>query len=192
MEHLKSGCYFHIYNRGNNKELVFFNDENYFYFLRLFKKHVSEIAEVYSYCLLPNHFHFLIKIKDEHKLPNKYVEDENKLHQPFSNLFNAYTKAINNSQQRTGSLFQRNYRKNQIKDDKQLQNTIIYINTNSNHHGLEDYKLYRYSSFKALTTTNNKTSINKELIGQYFDNVSNFKTVLEYKKESIEILDNLE
>ena len=191
MEHLKIGCYFHIYNRGNNKGIVFFNDENYFYFLRLFKKHVSEIAEVYSYCLLPNHFHFLIKIKDVNELPEKYVKDESKLHQPFSNLFNAYTKAINKNQQRTGSLFQRNYRKVKINDEKQLQNTIIYINTNSNHHGLEDYKSYKYSSFKALTS-NGKTSINKELVGLYFDNVSNFKSVLEYKKESIEISDNLE
>jgi len=191
MEFLKYGCYFHIYNRGNNKEKVFFNKGNYLYFLKLVKKYINEIAEVHSYCLLPNHFHFLIKIKDESELDEKYINDETKLQQPFANLFNAYTKAINKSEQRTGSLFQRNYKKVQIKDNQQLQNTIIYINTNSNHHDIGDYKSYIYSSYLGLIS-NKKTSLNRELVEQYFGNISNLKAELEYKKETIEITGDIE
>ena len=191
MEVLKIGHFYHIYNRGNNKEVIFFNKENYIYFLRLFKKYIPEVAEVHSYCLLPNHFHFLIKIKDEQELNEKYKQDVTKLHQPFANLFNAYTKAINKEQNRTGSLFQRNFKKTLITDNTQLQNTVIYINTNSNHHGIEDYKKYKFCSYQGLIL-DRPTLVNKSLIELYFDDVINFKTILEYKKETIEIVEGFE
>jgi len=191
MEVLQIGQYYHIYNRGNNRSLIFFRLENYSYFLNLVKKYITDIAEVHSYCLLPNHFHFLIKIKDEVELNQKYIDNDLILHQPFANLFNAYTKAINKDQNRTGSLFQRNFKKVLINENIQLQNTIIYINTNSNHHGLEDYKRYKFCSYQSLIS-NKLTAINKSLIELYFDDVINFKSVLEYKKETIEVLTDFE
>tara|TARA_R110001583_G_scaffold74255_2_gene205772 strand:- start:6352 stop:6645 length:294 start_codon:yes stop_codon:yes gene_type:complete len=87
--------FYHLYNRGNNKEHIFYNDDNYTYFLTLVKKYLLPICDIYSFCLLPNHFHFIIKIKEFENLPESIKLGNNKLHQPFSNLFNAYTKAIN-------------------------------------------------------------------------------------------------
>jgi putative transposase len=60
---LQPGCYYHIYNRGNNRENIFFEKENYSYFLKLYFKHIESIADTYVYGLLQNHFHFLVKTK---------------------------------------------------------------------------------------------------------------------------------
>jgi hypothetical protein len=54
---LTFGNFYHIYNRGNNRENVFIQERNYAYFMELWWKHISQIAETYAYCLLRNHFH---------------------------------------------------------------------------------------------------------------------------------------
>jgi REP element-mobilizing transposase RayT len=61
---MEQGHFYHVYNRGNNKQPIFFERRNYIHFLSLFKKYLSGYADVYAYCLMPNHFHFLIKVKE--------------------------------------------------------------------------------------------------------------------------------
>lgn len=56
---------YHVYNRTNNKEKLFLTDENRFFFLKRYKEIVAPFADTYCWNLLPNHFHFLIKIKSE-------------------------------------------------------------------------------------------------------------------------------
>jgi REP element-mobilizing transposase RayT len=192
MTNIKPDTFYHIYNRGNNRELIYFNDENYNYFLRLVKKYISEIGEVYSYCLLPNHFHFLIKIKEINNIPEKFKKDNAMiLHQPFSNLFNAYTKAINKQENRVGSLFQKHFKRLEIKSTEQLVNTMIYINTNSSHHSIMDYKQYHFSSYNALVS-DKETDVKRQKVIELFDDLENFKFLLDYKKDSIGIENNVE
>lgn len=135
---LEPDHFYHIYNRGNNKENLFFEHSNYLHFLNLTKKHIVPIADVYAYCLLKNHFHFLIKMKsiEELKLMNKVNLD--KLSQPFSNLFNGYTKAINKKYNREGSLFKVRFKRNRITDLDYLRNVISYIHLNPKKHGFTD------------------------------------------------------
>ncbi|MEM9776697.1 MAG: transposase, partial [Chloroflexota bacterium] len=59
------GYYYHIYNRGNNGENIFIEAKNYSYFLRLYIKHIELVAFTYAYCLLRNHFHFLVRVKTD-------------------------------------------------------------------------------------------------------------------------------
>jgi putative transposase len=54
---------YHIYNRANGRERLFIEEENYGFFLQRVTKFILPIAEIYAYCLLPNHFHFLLRIK---------------------------------------------------------------------------------------------------------------------------------
>lgn len=61
---LEPGRFYHVYTRGNNRENLFFEEKNYDYFLQLYKKYISPFADTYAYCLLRNHFHFLIKVKE--------------------------------------------------------------------------------------------------------------------------------
>ncbi|MFC5195894.1 transposase [Bizionia hallyeonensis] len=98
--------FFHLYNRGNNDENIFLEQENYSYFLVLMKKYLLSEADVYSYCLLPNHFHIIIKFKEESQQEVGKNNSKISLHQPISNMMNAYTKAINKRYNRRGSLFQ--------------------------------------------------------------------------------------
>ena len=60
---LQFNQYYHLYNRGNNKEALFKEGRNYYYFLDLYKKYIYPMADLYAYCLLPTHFHFIIRIK---------------------------------------------------------------------------------------------------------------------------------
>ena len=91
---LISEQYYHIYNCGNNGENLFFEERNYPYFLKLYAKYIYPVTNTYAYCLMKNHFHLLVRMKPLEdlegfeNLPGLYSRQ-------FSNLFNAYTKAIN-------------------------------------------------------------------------------------------------
>ena len=169
--------YFHIYNRGNNKEDIFLEKDNYFYFLSLMRKYLIPIGDVYSYCLLPNHFHILFKFKKEKELSIKIQKKKQGLHQPISNMLNAYTKAINKRHKRKGSLFQEHLKRIKITNEDYLRNLIIYINTNSSHHQVGDYKTYPYSSYRALVI-DKSTLLKRDEVIELFGNQSNFKSVL--------------
>ena len=166
------GVVYHIFNRGNNKEDIFKEDKNYFYFLSLVEKYLLPIAEIYAYCLLKNHFHFVVRIKDIDLLEAKYKE---KLYVPFSNLFNAYTKAINKSYNRSGSLFQEHLRRKRIENEAELMQLIAYVHLNQMKHGLsDDFRNYRYSSYKAYTSAN-KTNVSCEYVVSLFGDIDNFE-----------------
>ena len=61
---LTPGVVYHIYNRGNNGENIFIEERNYAYFMKLYDKYITLVAETYAYCLLRNHFHLMVSIKD--------------------------------------------------------------------------------------------------------------------------------
>ena len=148
---LTSNQLYHIYNRGIARQSIFFNDLNYGYFLKLFFKQVSPIANIYTYCLMQNHFHFLIGIKSEENLPSKYQQGSSSLSLPFSHWFNAYTQKINHQENRTGGLFHRPFRRVLIENEAQLLHTIMYIHGNPKHHQvLDDFQSYPYSSYGHL------------------------------------------
>jgi len=182
LEPLKPSSFYHFYNRGNNKERIFIEEDNYFYFLKLVKKYLIQIVDIYSYCLLPNHFHLLFRVKDENKFTKHQIEN---IHQHFSNLFNAYTKAFNKMYHRTGSLFQKHPKRILIENEAYIKNLITYINTNPDHHAIANYENYKHSSYKALIS-NQKTLLMRDGVINYFDDVKNFKYVLQLKKINIE------
>jgi REP element-mobilizing transposase RayT len=68
------GNYYHIYNRGNNGIDIFLETENYYHFLRLYAKYINPIAETFAWCLLKNHFHILVKIKDIQEINKKRLD----------------------------------------------------------------------------------------------------------------------
>ncbi len=187
LEPLKHSQVYHFYNRGNNKENVFLEEENYFYFLEIIKKHLSPIADLYSYCLLPNHFHLVFKIKDDKTFPANYL---GKIHQPFSNFLNAYTKAFNKKYNRTGSLFQKHPKRIIIKNEEYLRAVIIYINTNPSHHNLANYENYKYSSYQSLIS-NKPTLLTRKEIINLFGDIDNFKYVHEIRKIKIDLIEEL-
>jgi hypothetical protein len=61
MEHQRI---YHVYNRGINKERIFKEEENYHFFLKRYQHYVSLFVDTYAYCLMPTHFHFVVRIKE--------------------------------------------------------------------------------------------------------------------------------
>lgn len=161
MTSLTPGCYYHIHNRGHNREPIFFSDDNYRYFLKGYAEYISTIADTFAYCLLPNHFHILVQIKERQEtLP------ELKASQQFANFFNSYTKSINKADQRTGSLFEKRFGRILIETHEQLQWLVIYIHRNPQKHGLvPDFRQYRYSSYQTILKIGRAASENNGKIG---------------------------
>jgi len=192
MKHLpfEIGKYYHIYNRGNNKENIFIENQNYTYFLRLIKKYLSPIANIYSYCLLPNHFHLVLRIKEIEFLPDKIKAGKTKIHQPFSNLFNAYSKAINKKYNRQGSLFQEHLKRIEITNEEYLRNLIIYVNTNPSHHDIADFSEYKFSSYQALVS-NRQTLLKRNEVIELFDDIENLKYAHQFKKIDLTLIKEL-
>jgi len=171
MEILESDYYYHIYNRGNGKVNLFVNEDNYYYFLSLMRKYILPVADIYAYCLLPNHFHFLIRIKDDVQNPS----------QAFSNYFNAYSKAFNKQEKRSGSLFQRPFKRIKIDTEDYLRSLLVYIHCNSEIHGITaDFSKYIYSSYQTYFS-NSPTSIKREVGIGWFNDLENFKFMHENK-----------
>ena len=186
LEPLETSQYYHFFNRGNNTEIIFTEAENYVYFLKLIEKYLIPIADIYSYCLLPNHFHLILRIKDNENLPYKYKDGKTKIYQAFSNLFNAYVKAYNKKYNRKGSLFQKSPKRILIQDETYLKNLIVYVNINPTHHNYSDYKNYKFSSYSALISK--KPTLLKRLeVIELFEDIDNLKFNLEYKKLTIEL-----
>lgn len=163
LEVLERDHFYHIYNRGINSENIFLSDDNKSYFLKLLSKHLNGKIEVFAYCLMDNHFHFLIKL----------VDDEKAVTQAFSNFFNSYAKAFNKRNNRTGSLFEKHFKRIKIQDENYLRNIIQYIHLNPKHHLNIDYKTYKFSSFQSIISTN-QTKLARTEVLSYFDNVDNF------------------
>ncbi len=146
---LEPDCFYHIFNRGNNKENLFIEDENYLHFLKLIKYHLTAVAEIYTYCLMKNHFHLVLKIKSKEEIEKLLSID--KIHQPFSNLFNAYTKAINKKYNREGSLFKVRFKRERINSEDYLRNVIVYTHLNPvKHKFIDNYIDYKYSSYNSI------------------------------------------
>ena len=153
---LAPDTFYHIFNRGINKETLFKEKRNYTYFLNKYLKFISPIAHTYAFCLLKNHFHFLIRTRSEETL-NKIIPEEKGyptekiISLQFSHLFNSYAQAINKKFSRTGGLFETPFRRIEVSEEYYLIQLIAYIHLNPLKHGFtKDYINYLYSSYHLL------------------------------------------
>ena len=157
-EPLEFGKYYHIYNRGNNGIDVFLDNGNYEYFLKLYHQYIHPIAKTYAWCLMKNHFHLLVYIRDKKEILIDALEystvDKPKILEPskqFGHLFNAYTQAVNKKYNRTGSLFEKPFERKRVTSEKYLQNLMFYIHNNPVHHGFtKTIKEYPWSSYGSI------------------------------------------
>ena len=190
-EPLKESNYYHIYNRGNNGENLFLEEQNYNYFLKKFGFYCYPVLDTYAYCLLKNHFHFLVRVRPREEMRSILSKPEldeavkqrlgNKewspklISQQLSHLFNSYTQSINKLNSRTGSLFERPFERRGINENNYFCNLVSYIHRNPQLHGfIDDYKQYRYSSY-SIYVSDKKSKINKKETLKQFGGIINFK-----------------
>lgn len=182
-------CY-HVFNRGNNRENVFYNDENYRYFLGKYAKYLSPVVHTYAYCLLPNHFHLAIRVKTQEEIQaalvgldlpgfknleglnpgddvDKYIGDL--VSNQFRLCFMAYAKAINKQEGRVGSLFQKNFKRLEIHSESYFTRLILYIHANPQLHDIwDDYRDWPHSSYAALLSGGTTKLQRKEVVTDWF------------------------
>lgn len=133
----EEGCFYHIYNRANsNRDKLFFDVKNYYYFLQKFNHYLSSYLSVWAYCLIPNHFHFLVNVKINSIEPWKSQDINHIVNDKFRRLFIAYSQAINYQENRRGSLFQKRFKRICIDSEDYLSALIHYIHYNPLIHGL--------------------------------------------------------
>ncbi|MEO5500035.1 MAG: hypothetical protein ABIR31_01220 [Ginsengibacter sp.] len=181
IQKLIPGSCYHIYNRGNNKEIIFKSHENYIYFLTQWKKYIQPIADTFCYNLLPNHFHFFIRIKEVNKNAEPIISKP--VEQSFSNLFNSYAKSLNKRYNRTGSLFQERFKRKEVLNDYYFSEIVGYILTNAKKHGYSKNILeYPYSVYKSLISTSNTLLLRDEVISFFGGRIQFMKFIENYSE----------
>ncbi|MFC0877263.1 transposase [Saccharicrinis sp. FJH2] len=109
--YFEKGHLYHVFNQGNNKQQIFFNSENYNYFLRKIRNYILPYADVLAYCLMPNHFHLMLKISDitlcKSSDDSKSSDDLSyrTLNDSIAIMLRSYTRAINKQQETSDALF---------------------------------------------------------------------------------------
>lgn len=173
---LQYGLYYHIFNRGTNGESVFIENRNYPFFMQRYAKYVEPVAFTYAYCLLKNHFHFLVRIKTPQEQQetlkasgtsriSKGVLNPSR---QFGHLFNAYAKAFNKLYGRTGSLFEHPFHRVEVKTEAHFQNLVAYIHRNPQKHGfVDDFRAWPHSSYHALESQR-PTPLQREAVLEWF------------------------
>ncbi|MFT3911906.1 MAG: hypothetical protein QM737_20950 [Ferruginibacter sp.] len=161
---------YHIYNQGNNKGTIFYDDSDYKCFLNLFKQHVSPVSKVLAYCLMPNHFHFLnysTQVSAQPLLLGKVESCE--LSNSFRLLQSLYAQNINVKYNRTGSVFRQKAKAICLADgsDQYPFTAFNYIHQNPLKAGLikrmEDWP---YSSFNDFSNPTKEGFCDIELAEQ--------------------------
>lgn len=161
---LEPGQVYHIYNHAVGHDNLFREPGNYGFFLRRWQVYFGPYLDMYAYCLMPNHFHVLGRLKplseavtaaiaQEHtakaqaclrgEVPvNAFYEDQ------FKRFFTSYSRAFGKSYDRVGSLFRAKFKRVLIRDRAQLLDKLLYIHHNPIHHGFcRRYAEYPYSSY---------------------------------------------
>lgn len=133
---LESDKVFHVYNRANGDEKLFRERRNYDFFLTKLQYYLLPVVQIYSYCLMPNHFHLLLRIRSKAEIASiTGPEAESKLNayfvsKAFSNFFSCYTQAFNKVYKRKGSLFIKNFKRKQVGDEIYYRKLVYYIHLN--------------------------------------------------------------
>ncbi len=163
------GELYHVFNRGNNKQTIFFKEDDYLLFLRKVKAEIAPYCEILCWCLMPNHFHFMIRATEEscRELPAYGGKPMQALAAKIGRLLSSYSQYINAAQGRTGSLFQQRTEAKPFTEmmrlanfhgtiQKYVINLMHYIHQNPVRAGLaQKMEDWQYSSFRDLAGIRN-------------------------------------
>ena len=109
----EKGYIYHIYNQGNNHRKIFFNQENYLYFLKKIKTYITPYADILAWCLMPNHFHLMVLVREalaSQGLTQSQALTTRKrrtLNDSIGIMLRTYTRAINKQEKFSGTLFRK-------------------------------------------------------------------------------------
>ena len=182
---------YHIYNKTNNKEKLFLSDDNRFFFLKKYKEYLSAFADTYCWCLLPNHFHILIKIKKQTIIKNdlkqkptntitekKYLQNTITFNEFIVSVskkfFQSYALAFNKVHERSGNLFYTPFKRVLVERDSHFTQAILYIHTNAFKHKLvKNFQKHKWSSYHSLLSMQPTSLLRNEIL-EWFGGAEKF------------------
>lgn len=161
-----AGQYYHVYNRGCNREPIFANDENYLFLLQRIKLFLPDHPVTFiAYCLMPNHYHFLLRLEQDDVLS------------PFiQRLFNSYTQAFNKQQRRSGTLFEGRARRICVDSDEYVLHLCRYIHMNPVKAGLAaDPGEWLYSNYLEWIEQRSGSLVDRQFVRGYFSTPADYQ-----------------
>ena len=188
---------YHLFNHANGRENILNKQKNYTFFLQKLAIHILPVCKLFSYCLMPNHFHLVLEIHNEEELILLWQKPESdsklnqtdlthKISKSFGNLFSSYTQSFNKVYNRKGSLFIPSMKMEQITDDNYFCKVIHYTHTNPVHHGftkmIEDWP---HSSYKIFLSTSS-TKLERDYVLAMF---GGFDAFIKYHQQPIDLKD---
>ncbi len=175
------GGYYHIFNRGNNREPIFFELDNYRYFLRQLEKYfVPDRAELIAYCLMPNHYHLIVCL---------HIEDLAPIMQPFTL---SYSKAIGKRFGRVGSLFQGPFKSIHIEKNEYFLHLSRYVHLNPVVAGLvKQPEEWEFSSYRDYLGLRQSALVHPEIVLSQFGSSDYRKFVADYQPGDFEQIANM-
>jgi putative transposase len=177
--------YYHVYNRGNNRQPIFFEEENYLFFLRRVRERllgernpadapssgapeVRRFCTIVAYCLMPNHYHLLVSPTD----------DQFSRHMQRFSI--SYTKAINKRYDRVGALFQGPFQALQVDRNEYLLHLSRYIHLNPVEAGLvKQAQGWEFSSYREYVGLRQGTLPRPDVVLSQFPNRDAYRRFVE-------------
>ena len=168
---LETDRYFHIYNKGINGQKTFQNAQYYEFFLQKYKYYLNRDVDTLAFCLLPNHFHFLIKTR-----PSKKANYNLTISNQFRKLCICYAHFYNRQANRIGNLCFRHFRRVIIEDDDYLRYLFFYIHFNPQKHRIiSDFRLFQYSSYNLMYEKRQFFIAKDKVLGLFDGCIENFE-----------------
>lgn len=164
--------YYHIYNRGAGRHNLFIEEDNYLYVLRRTKTYGKEFnLIVIAYCLMPNHYHFLIRQDGEipvGELPKR--------------VFGGYSRAVNKRYGWSGTLFEGRFNAKVVTSDAHLIHLCRYIHANPVKDGIVAHPdEWPYSNYLEWMGQRSGTLVDRQFIRDMFGDATSYEAfVLEY------------
>lgn len=161
-----AGGFYHFYNRGAHTVSLFREEDNYLFVLRKMKAYCRSLyLTPIAYCLLPNHYHWLVRQDGEEparKLPQR--------------VFNSYSKAYNKRYEHSGTLFEGNYRAKPVEAEAYLLHLRRYIHADPVIHGLVDGVAdWPYSNYLEWAGESDGTLVDGEFVRAHFPMASQYR-----------------
>lgn len=192
----EKGYLYHIYNQGNNKQNIFYNRENYLFFLKKVNNYILPYADVLAWCLMPNHFHLMVLVseisisktqgftqsealnKNKLKLRDGLISSQalTRTNKTFNDsigiLLRTYTRAINLQEGKVGSLFRKETKAEYVNCFKGVKSSFIQSNISITN--LLSKKQYPQVCFNYIHQNPVKANLIKKAVDWEFSSAKDF------------------
>lgn len=188
--------FYHIFNRAVGSEKLFFCKEDYYLFLRMLKRHLFPVADLFGFSFIPNHFHLLMRIKPQHILEKHFEKVKRKpfvltrhdmpdfIMERISNWLNGYVKVFNEKYERKGGLFIDYTKRVEAKTEADIISFLLYIHQNAVHRGLgKEIGNWPFDSYNVILGSPRHSLVGKEIF-EWFGSKERF---IEFHQQPIQL-----